>query len=203
MKKGALFFDCFYSFSSLLSPLSLSRLTILSSKINNKLVIVKNNNFDTFAFNRHLNAILFFILYKDYNFNNFNSALRYAAKGGHLDLCKYLIKLGATHFNWALANAAEGSHLDICKYFIKIGATAFNDALACAAKGGHLDLCHYFINLGANDFNRALEYAAYGGHLDLCKYFIKLGATNFDWALASARNQTTKDFFAGLIQAQK
>ena len=111
MKKGALFFDCFFSFSSLLSPLSLSRLTILSSKFNNKLAKVKNNNKKIFtsAFNRQLNAIIFFIFYKNYNFKR---ALRSAAKGGHLDLCKYLIKLGATNLKLALANAKDQSIID-------------------------------------------------------------------------------------------
>src|SRR3989344_3983181 len=117
MKKRALFFDCFYSFSSLLSPLSLSRLHSLSSK-SKKLAKAKSKVKDhaylyTSAINGYLSAILFFVHSKD----DFNLALSYAAHGGHKDLCKYFIKIGATNFNWALANAARGGNKDLCHYF--------------------------------------------------------------------------------------
>ena len=141
MKKRALFFDCFYSFSSLLFPLSLSRLHSLSSKSNklakskSKANVKIHSYLYTSAINGQLNAILFFVHYKD--------------------------KLGATYLNSALAYAAHGGHLDICSfsYFIQIGATDFNWALANAANGGHKDLCHYFIKLGATDFNMAIRHA--------------------------------------------
>ena len=81
MKKRALFFDCFYSFTPLLSPLSLSRLHILSSKAN-KLAKAKAKGsnkiyIEDAAFNGQLCAF-YFIQSKD----QFNSALRYAALGG-------------------------------------------------------------------------------------------------------------------------
>ena len=89
MKKGALFFDCFYFFSSLLSPLSLSRLHSLSSK-SKKLAFsskaksnVKDHAYlDTSAINGQLSAILFFVHSKD----DINDLLAYAAKGGQLKL---------------------------------------------------------------------------------------------------------------------
>jgi len=174
MIKRALFFDCFYAFSSLLSPLSISRLHSLSSNSKKlaKANVKNHNHLYTSAINGQLSAILFFIRSKD-------------------------------QFNWALAFAAKGSHKDLCNYFIKLGATNFNSALAYAALSGHLDLCSlsYFIKLGATNFDWALAYAAKGGHLDLCKYFIKIGAgaTDFNWALQYAKDQTTKDF---LIQEQ-
>ena len=79
MKKRALFFDCFYSFTPLLSPLSLSRLHMISSKAN-KLAKAKGSNkryIEDAAFNGQLCAF-YFIQSKD----QFNSALRYAALGG-------------------------------------------------------------------------------------------------------------------------
>jgi len=143
MKKRALFFDCFYSFSSLLFPLSLSRLHSLSSKSNklakskSKANVKIHSYLYTSAINGQLNAILFFVHYKD--------------------------KLGATYLNSALAYAAHGGHLDICSfsYFIQIGATNFNLALQYAAEGGHKDLCSfsYFIMLGATDLDWALVNA--------------------------------------------
>ena len=132
MKKRVLFFDCFYAFSSLLSPLSLSRLHSLSSKSNklakSKANVKNHNHLYTSAINGQLSAILFFIRSKD----QFYLALEYASWGGHKDLCHYFIKLGATDFDWALAYAAKGGHLDLCKYFIQIGATDFNWALQYA-----------------------------------------------------------------------
>jgi len=227
MKKRVLFFDCFYSFNSLLSPLSLSRLTIINKKLAKAKAPKKNSNtIYLAAFNGQLCSILYFIRSKDqfdwelcyaaegghldlckYFINlgakDFNQALHYAAGGGHIDLCKYFIMIGATNFNWSLTYAALGGHLDLCKYFINLGATNFNWALENAALYGHLNLCQYFVKLGTTDVNRALASAAQGGHIDLCKYFIKLGATEFIFALRIAKNQSTKDFLAGLIQEKK
>jgi len=175
MKKRALFFDCFYSFTPLLSPLSLSKFHIINKKIAKAKATVSNSYLvlAESAFNGHLNASLYFIRWK-----------------------------GNTDFNLALRNAALGGQLDICKYFIKIGAIDINCALTWAARSEQLDICKYFIQIGATDFDWALAKAALGGHLDLCKYFIKLGATDFNWALAFAKDPFTKDYLAGLIQAQ-
>jgi len=113
----------------------------------------------------------------------------------------------------ALINAARGGqlNLDLCSfsYFVKNGADAtyFDMALSSAAQYAHLDLCSlsYFIKLGVTDFNRALIFAAKGGqlNLDLCNYLISCGARNINVALENAKDQPTKDFLAGLIQAQK
>ena len=142
MKKRVLFFDCFYSFSSLLSPLSLSKLHILSSKTK-KLAKARapkkdfNKEFlPNATFYGQLSSILYFI-----RSTNFDLALAHTALGGHLYLCKYFIKLGANDFNLALASDALGGNQKICKYFIKIGATDINRALVYAAFGGHQDLC--------------------------------------------------------------
>ena len=177
MKKRALFFDCFYSFTPLLSPLSLSKFHIINKKIAKAKATVSNSYLvlAESAFNGHLNASLYFIRWK-----------------------------GNTDFNLALRNAALGGHLKLCKYFIKMGATNFNQALANAAKRGHLDLCKYFVTCSASatDLNLVLANAALGGHIDLCDYLIKCGATKINWAIQNAKDQTTKDFLAGLIQAQ-
>ena len=183
MKKGALFFDCFYAFSSLLSPLSLSRLHILSSK--SKKLANANKYLKSSVINGQLIAILFVNRYRNQK-NDYvlYDAFANAAVGGHLDLCHYFINLGATNFNWALQNAALGGHIDLCKYLIKIGATNINSALAGAALGGHLKLCKYFIKMGATNFNQALANAAKRGHLDLCKYFVTCSASATDLNLA-------------------
>ena len=102
----------------------------------------------------------------------------FAAGGGHLDICKYSILLGATDFNYSLINAARAGHLDICKYLISqdtsgtFNATNFNWALDYAAYGGHLELCKYFVSIGTNKYNRAIDNAAYGGHKDVEIYLI-------------------------------
>ena len=147
MKKRALFFDCFYSFTPLLSPLSLSKFHIINKKIAKAKATVSNSYLvlAESAFNGHLNASLYFILWKGNT--DFNLALWNAAKCGQLKLCKYFIKIGATNFNSALVNLCSFSYLN------------FNSALVNAAFGGHLDLCKYFIKLGATDFNWALRYA--------------------------------------------
>jgi len=64
---------------------------------------------------------------------DFDTALLYAARGGHLDVCKRLVEKGARNFNTALYRAAEGGNLDVCRLFVEKGAKDFNTALHGAA----------------------------------------------------------------------
>jgi hypothetical protein len=56
-----------------------------------------------------------------------------AARGGDLDVCKWLVEKGASEFDWALHGAAaEGGHLDVCKWLVEKGARDFDRALRYA-----------------------------------------------------------------------
>ena len=117
---------------------------------------------------------------------NFDSSLELAAFNGRMKICKYLVSLGDIDINLGLEGAAYFGHLDVCKYFVSQGAANFNWALKCAANSGDLEICKYFVSLGATDFDRALYDAVQRGQLDICKYLVSLGATNFDEALRYA-----------------
>ena len=114
--------------------------------------------------------------------------LRYAALGGHIHMCEYIIDLfKITNLKWALAGAAEGGHFELCKQFILSGHFInLNFALKCAAGGNHMDICNHFILLGASDFYEALNAAASEGHLEMCKHIVPLNRIGIDEALINA-----------------
>jgi ankyrin repeat protein len=77
---------------------------------------------------------------------NVNHAFVWAACNGHLNLVKYLVKLGAdvtARDNDAVVWAASNGHLSVVKYLVELGAdiTARNNiAVIWAASDGYLEL---------------------------------------------------------------
>jgi hypothetical protein len=103
-------------------------------------------------------------------------------------------KDGAREFEGALRHAAGGGHLEICKWLAEKGARDFDAALYWAARGGHLEICKLLVGKGARNFNGALHHAAEGGHLETCKWLVEKGARDFDGALSHARDPAVRDF---------
>ena len=126
-----------------------------------------------------------------------NRAIRRSARGGHLDVVKYLMeevdsKYGidpAAQDNYAVRLSALEGHLHAVKYLVeevesKNGidpAADDNHAIRLAAFGGHLDVIKnlmeeveskYGID-PADDDNLAIRLATQGGHLDVVKYLME------------------------------
>ena len=78
-----------------------------------------------------------------------NIYLKYACKGGHLDIVNLLIERGATWWNDGLYYACFGGHLDLAMLMIERGACRWNDGLRGACEGGHSDLVTFMIERGA------------------------------------------------------
>ena len=94
------------------------------------------------------NPKTFYTLYEyDSKKTRLNEALATAARGGHLNLVKYLQGLGANDINYAFINAAYGGHLELFKYLKDQGANNFSVALQLAGEEGHLDVVNYIKNL--------------------------------------------------------
>jgi len=121
------------------------------------------------------------------------SALHASAQGGHLEICKYLIKQGAIYQNskngTPLLWASMFGNIKIVEYLILNGADvnlksfeSNKTALIVASFHGHLKIIKYLIYDGADiniltkDGCSALHAAAEAGHFEICKYLIKKGA---------------------------
>jgi hypothetical protein len=109
----------------------------------------------------------------------YDNALLWAARNGHLEIIKFLVKNGANvnaRNDYALRWAAIYGHLEVCQFFVKNGANvnARNDsALRWAAEKGHLEVCQFLVQNGANvhtDDDSALRSAAENDHFEVVEY---------------------------------
>ena len=185
-----LIYDLLYIIAKNIHTDDLFHLSNCNASLNSMIhhpIFLKNKLYSIRSMKRYINR-------KQWNF-----ALQYAAQYGHLEVCKYLVSLGATNFDSALKCATRHDHLDMCKYFVSIGATDFNGALKYVAYHGKLNLCKYFVSLGATDFDRSLEYAILSNRLKICKYLVSLGATNLDYALKLAVQEGHLDICKYLV----
>ena len=75
--------------------------------------------------------------------------MRYAAKGGHVDIVKLMIEKGAKsgsrmNWNYGMRGAVKGGHIDIVKLMIEKEPKAVPEwietGMYYAEKGGHKDM---------------------------------------------------------------
>jgi len=64
---------------------------------------------------------LLLIQYLDLSKENYNEAMKLAARRGHRDLVDFFISKGARDWNWAMEGAAQGGHGDLVDFFISKG----------------------------------------------------------------------------------
>ena len=71
----------------------------------------------------------------DQHYNhNLNTAISAAASGGHVEIVKLFITLGANNYNKIMEDAASGGCIEIVKMMIDLGASNYSNALCYAAK---------------------------------------------------------------------
>lgn len=148
------------------------------------------------ADNGRLNYIKYFVTFgADVKANNYE-ALKVAAKKGHLDIVRYLIKKSnpnnvSTIIPEALRLAAIHGHFDVLKCLAEIDVkdaknvksmriNANNsEALRVSAYYGHFEIVKYLVENGANvdaNDNEALINAAQAGHFNIVQYLVQHGA---------------------------
>jgi Ankyrin repeats (3 copies)/Ankyrin repeat len=130
----------------------------------------------------------------------FDTAMTWAAQGGHMEIVKLMIEKGATGFDWAMADATKGGNMEIVKFMIEKGATNFARAMCYAAEGGEMEIVKLMIEKGATNFNTGMKTAARGGHMDIVKFMIEKGATDFNRAMINARKKRNMDIVNYLKQ---
>ena len=126
--------------------------------------------------------------------NDGDTALSFAARGGHEAVAQLLLQHGAdaTAANndgtTALMYAAEGGHEAVAQLLLQHGAdvaAAMHDgltALMCAAGGGHEAVAELLLQHGADvtaamhDGSTALMLAAFGGHEAVAQLLLQHGA---------------------------
>ena len=132
-----------------------------------------------------------------------------AAKGGHLEIVKYLLEKGGNindkddKCRTALIYASMSVDLETVKYLIEKGADVNakdnngSTALMDASSGGCLEIIKYLIENGAdindkdNDGSTALIYASRKGHLETVEYLLEKGA---DVNIKNNNGETALDF---------
>lgn len=96
----------------------------------------------------------------------YDSALRWAAKNGHLEISKFLVENGAdvcAYDNYALRVAFENGHTDIVKYLVDNGAeitTSDNYALRFVLKYKNFGITKYLLknNIATSDIDKRLAF---------------------------------------------
>lgn len=129
--------------------------------------------------------------------HNSDSALLLACYGGHVQLVKRLLELGAKPTRNAcgftpLLSAANGSQLEMCRYLLDNGSSIEekdNDdynSIILAACSGSIDLVKFFLDRGASAQSRnsngdgALLLSAYCGHAPLVAWLLDNGYSSLD-----------------------
>ena len=110
------------------------------------------------------------------NSYDINIGLKFACRGGHIDIVNLMIAKGANNWNYGLRHACRGGHIDIVNLMIAKGANDWNNGLYGACRGGHIDIVNLMIAKGANDWNYGLMGACRGGHIDIINLMIAKGA---------------------------
>lgn len=118
------------------------------------------------------------------------SLMAYAARGGHLSVCKTLLEYEAdpqTNARWngakTLLLAGEEGHLPVVKLLVEL---VHDDpgyekaAYGCfnyAAKNGHFEVVRYLLEMGVRidrriSYENALEFASRSGHLEIVQLLL-------------------------------
>src|SRR5581483_12332678 len=91
-----------------------------------------------------------------------------------------LLKGDKEDYDWTMENAAQGGHWNIIKRMLELGADDINWAMVYAArKHGNIKIIEKLLELGANDYNRTLFWAIRSEDTNVIKRMLELGATNF------------------------
>jgi ankyrin repeat protein len=115
--------------------------------------------------------------------------IRRSARNGHIDIVRSLTKNGFG-IDTAMIYAALGGHLELVKSCYKYGARAFNSAMIHAATGGHVHIVKWLYKKERNLSNVAVA-AAIAGNIRIIKLLYSWGERYFDLALsyATEKNQ--------------
>jgi hypothetical protein len=121
-------------------------------------------------------------LYGDYNLAY---VVQGAAKGGHFDILKWVIKNYVARHHTAVTGAIYGNRIDILKWLLKHGWEPNSHAVSHAAKRGHLHIVKSLVDRKWAIFD-AGYHAASKGHFDIVKYLFSVDPDSIETIAAGA-----------------
>lgn len=135
--------------------------------------------------------------------NDFDSALITAAIDGRTDVMELMMKYSAADYDHAAFTAALGNSPAAVRLMLWKGARNYNHILRSAAGSGSFEIVNWMLSLGANDYNSAMIAAAFGGHLGMVEYMLSLGGDikfDYDSALYNAVSADSVDIAELMLQ---
>jgi hypothetical protein len=123
-----------------------------------------------------------------------------AARGGHLEVLKWLHSTGCPFDTTTCCAAATGGHLKVLKWPHDTGCPW--DSLTCraAAAGGYLEVLKWLHSTGCRFDTATCAAAAFGGHLELLKW---LRSTGCPWDSGTCLNAAWGGHLATLQWARE
>lgn len=108
---------------------------------------------------------------------DYDTAMGYAAKGGHQDIVEHMLELGATDYGETMMWAAEGGQRKIMERMIELGATHYNLSMICAARRGQQAIVEWLFELSTGpgarwtptdpNYRMAIEQATENNHFEI------------------------------------
>ena len=110
-----------------------------------------------------------------------NDIVDVAAKNGHLDCLKWAMRNGCETPRHILPEVARNGHTDVVEFlWIYNASERVTEAVAEAARQGHVDMLRMFRRHGLDMGHLPREEAASCGQLEALKFLIDDGRTDFD-----------------------
>lgn len=135
--------------------------------------------------------------------SKFKQALLLAAKGGYIDIVKYMLNNSVPLSEDALEAAAQNGHLDIAIFLIESKKLDYyNNVMRTAASTGYIDVVKSMIEIGADDYDNTMISATVGGHIDIVRLMLEKGATDYNGAMIAA-GQSGHNNITALIKQWK
>lgn len=123
------------------------------------------------------------LLLTKYGFSYGAETLNSAARGGHVEIVKYLNDCGCNLTSITFASAALGGNIDVLEWLIKKFCPRNGDSCNYAARAGQLEALEFLRECGFPFSDLTFGAAARGGHLAVLKYLKKNGCP---WSSSTA-----------------
>lgn len=120
------------------------------------------------------------------------NACSIAAKGGHIDMLRYLRYKGYNWCNDTCSRAAEYGHIETLRWLKEEGCRFDSWVHLKAAENGHLDIIKYIGLENINDVTELSCFAAQGGHIEILEWLENNNVLVFNGVLFSAAVKSKK-----------
>jgi ankyrin repeat protein len=150
------------------------------------------------SFHGHLDIVQDLYSTAQIDLHDTNGALYQASLGGHIQIMKYLIDLGATSFGYAMVGAATSNQLGVAKYLMEnYKIKDFSSIIDQTIRFGSFDVFKYLIRKGVKiNVETALYDSISNSRLDFVKYLLSEigGEINQEQLLMAVKHKNIIDY---------